>query len=1469
VAKKLLTFCMTALLALLLVALAPSRPTHGYIECNYPLGKVMAESTNILVMVVESVDRQKNIIIYRKVRDLKGTHPGDILKHNIGQAGFNPREWQNVMAWADIGKTAVFFHNGGIGTVCIENYWYQVPLGGDWWNMNHAEPYMLRTFAGKPDKLATAVTAILAGQEAVIPCMVDGDKNAIQLRTARVQRMKASLQIQDYNPQRDFVDWGSGGDEFRAIGSMPGFTHMLSLSRIGAGAAGIAPADINGDGRTDFCLFGASQMCLFQNGGNTFDEARLPAQGGARGAAWGDYDGDGKLDLVLATPSGPRLFRNTGESGKPFEDVTAGLPLQGYQNARAAAWLDYDGDGKLDILLADGFRGLRLFRNRGSKIDKTAPPAVGKWYYAGPFDNTGQRGFDAVYPPEQGVDLKAEYKGKNNEKVVWQEGKFTDGQVNSLALFKPECNSNSAVYVYREYNVGGAMELPIGLGSDDTLTVWLNGQKVLAQNVYRGCTPDEVQLKLALRPGKNTLLMKICQGDGEYSFFFSAKTAIATVPQLFDDVSDAAGLGANGIGGKLKGDHLAVADVNGDGRQDFLYSAGSGLLVLASPKGFVESKDSGISYQTGNVAPAFGDFNGDGKPDLFIPQKGACKLLRNDGAGRFSDVAAASGDLARPVGDARCAAWVEFRKGRADLLVGCWKGPNRFFENDGKGRFTEATDDIGLTGQIFNTSALAVQDLNKDKTPDLVLNNEGQDPVILLSSPAWFAAREKQHVAVAEAAAKAAAATLGTQTVAAGPSLLVIILAAGAVGAILLVLARRRGDRSAASAFLFVSLAIPAANADASDWTSARGNAQRTGSVDDAPGPKAPRVLWVYKSREQYVAPPSPGAKALYLPAVGAMNTGVFHAIALAPDATQRVLWSKAPPYIVRPTVCSPVVADGLVVFGDGMHQTDDAILYCLLADSGIPVWQFPVPGKLIHLEAPPAMDKGRVYFCGGDAGVLCVDAKRVTLDGKEQDLAAVTQTLTKRWAELLAKYEAEKKKDPALAMPPGDDALPKPAPKLLWQQGKNKWHIDAPPVVAGDFVLVASAFLDDEKVGKRSLFCLKAADGSVVWESPVTFNPWAGPTVAGQTVLLGSSSIRFDRKLLAQAQGDVRAIDLATGQTRWTKTVTGGVLSPVAVKGDVAVYACTDGSVVARKHADSQRAWTYQGKAPFFGGPAIAGDVVYVADLNATVHALSLADGKALWTLDLASDPAIQSRAMVYASPVVHGGDLYIVTCNIDGEAGQSSYVVCLSDKQSTAPVAAAPVTVNKTQRSVVVPCRVAPRKLATLKEVYPLEVVATHPSPRGQKAHETVVVSDCKPSDIHKALQAVGLQPGKPVVGDEEVTTGPEVRVLLEVPGFTEKPRLIPLEKLIVDSRTGKTLPALTWHFTGSVMRQPNPDKDERVYGADLSGTLISLLPVTDETVCQAGISMKDGKLLRLDTNKNLLPAEGTEVKLIIEAK
>ena len=81
------------------------------------------------------------------------------------------------MDWAEVGKTAIFFHNGGASETCIGNYWYQSYPNGEWWGLTHGEPFLLRSFAGNIDKLATAVTDILAGKEVVVPCMVDGNKD--------------------------------------------------------------------------------------------------------------------------------------------------------------------------------------------------------------------------------------------------------------------------------------------------------------------------------------------------------------------------------------------------------------------------------------------------------------------------------------------------------------------------------------------------------------------------------------------------------------------------------------------------------------------------------------------------------------------------------------------------------------------------------------------------------------------------------------------------------------------------------------------------------------------------------------------------------------------------------------------------------------------------------------------------------------------------------------------------------------------------------------------------------------------------------------------------------------------------------------------------------------------------------------------------------------------------------------------
>ena len=196
------------------VLLGAGTEARAYVEVPYTLGRTCTESTNIVLVEVARVNKDKNLILYKKVQDLKGTHPEAVIKHNIGKGGFHPREWQNIMAWAEPGKRAVFFHNGSGSETCIGTYWYQCEHSGEWWNLSHAEPFMLRTFYGDVDRLAAAVTAIVAGKEVVVPCLADGNKEQLHLRKGKVQRLKASLKRIEYDARRDFVAFGAGeGDD--------------------------------------------------------------------------------------------------------------------------------------------------------------------------------------------------------------------------------------------------------------------------------------------------------------------------------------------------------------------------------------------------------------------------------------------------------------------------------------------------------------------------------------------------------------------------------------------------------------------------------------------------------------------------------------------------------------------------------------------------------------------------------------------------------------------------------------------------------------------------------------------------------------------------------------------------------------------------------------------------------------------------------------------------------------------------------------------------------------------------------------------------------------------------------------------------------------------------------------------------------------------------------------------------------
>jgi hypothetical protein len=201
--------------------------------------------------------------------------------------------------------------------------------------------------------------------------------------------------------------------------------------------------------------------------------------------------------------------------------------------------------------------------------------------------------------------------------------------------------------------------------------------------------------------------------------------------------------------------------------------------------------------------------------------------------------------------------------------------------------------------------------------------------------------------------------------------------------------------------------------------------------------------------------------------------------------------------------------------------------------------------------------------------------------------------------------------------------------------------------------------------------------------------------------------------------------------------------------------------------------------------------------------------------------------------------------------------------------------VVVDEAKRIVIIDAKIAPRKLPNLDQIYPIELIASWGAPKGKKAHEIVVSFDINPSDVHKALEKLGLKPGKPAKGEPPKAgdpfpkaAGPIVNVYFEIPDGAGGTKRVSMEKALLDPKTKKPPPKMTFIFTGSVMTAPDPTKpDEKKYGADLTGSLISLFPVTDETVLQTAWTMEQEKYLKLEVNTDVMPKEGTAVKLIIE--
>jgi alpha-tubulin suppressor-like RCC1 family protein len=206
-------------------------------------------------------------------------------------------------------------------------------------------------------------------------------------------------------------DYNQDGKQDLLVGGAPTYIYKNTgtnlLSHIAAvfrsvfyGSATFA--DYDNDGYQDVLAVGSDsnnirESHLFRNNGKGgFSEVSTTLPGVDNFCIWGDYNGDGLPDLMLAGYSSlsnyiARIYRNDGAGS--FTQLTNSLA----QSDGAAAWGDFDGDGKLDFVITDdntaSGRVSRAYRNLGANTFGQTTFNFGPWVEAsggwGDYDNDG------------------------------------------------------------------------------------------------------------------------------------------------------------------------------------------------------------------------------------------------------------------------------------------------------------------------------------------------------------------------------------------------------------------------------------------------------------------------------------------------------------------------------------------------------------------------------------------------------------------------------------------------------------------------------------------------------------------------------------------------------------------------------------------------------------------------------------------------------------------------------------------------------------------------------------------------------------------------------------------------------------------------------------------------------------------------------------------------------------------------
>ncbi len=425
------------------------------------------------------------------------------------------------------------------------------------------------------------------------------------------------------------------------------------LETTGSGAAFL---DYDNDGLPDIFLVsgeGGTNRLYHNNGGGRFTEVTsamgLTSSGWGQGVCAGDFDNDGYTDLFVTYWGQNHLYRNVG--GKRFEDVTerAGLRQDRTRYNTGCAFVDYDRDGHLDLVLANYLQ-----------FDPAITPAPG----ANPY--CFYRGLAVACGP-RGLPFEHNILYRNNG-----DGTFSDVSVKS-GIAAPEGHYALGVLT-GDFNGDGWPDIYVA--ADQTPSLLYINQKdgtFREEAVERGAAFDE--------NGRSMSGMGVCAADYDHSgrssifrtnFSDERETLYRNVGQgEFEDATVGAGVGRNT---RFVGWGCGFVDFDNDGWPD---------LFLAN----------------GHVFPEVDRLHGD------VRFQERSILYRNLGGGKFEDISEQAGPGILEPHAARGAAFADIRNdGRIAILLNNQNAPPALLEQQRPSKNHWIS--FNLTGTRSNRSAI-------------------------------------------------------------------------------------------------------------------------------------------------------------------------------------------------------------------------------------------------------------------------------------------------------------------------------------------------------------------------------------------------------------------------------------------------------------------------------------------------------------------------------------------------------------------------------------------------------------------------------------------------------------------------------------------------------------------------------------------------------------------------------------------